>query len=91
MSDLLGVKADIKAAGDVGQDLIARVAALEAQSAKDVNAIADKVIAALTPLVKEGVDAVNTLTITSSNAVDQALRLLRRVNGAAITVTLGPE
>ena len=69
--------------------LMDRIDALEAQSAKDTQAVADKLIAALTPMVKEAVDSVNTLTVTVATSVDEALGLLRR--GVVAKVEWGPE
>ena len=69
--------------------LMDRVDVLEAQSAKDTQAVADKLIAALTPMVKEAVDSVNTLTVTVATSVDEALGLLRR--GVVAKVEWGPE
>lgn len=71
--------------------LMDHIAQLEAQTAKDVDAIADKVIAGLTPSVNQAVAAVNTLTVTASAAVTEIVNTARRINGAKITVDLGPD
>ena len=74
---------ELKLAGDVQ--------ALEAKTALDVQAIADKVIAGLSPLVTQAVDAVNTVTLTVNASVVEITALARRIDGAKLTVTLGPE
>ena len=76
--------ADIKA-------LMDRVDALEAQSAKDVQAIADKVLAELKPMIQSMVDAVNTLTVTGGAAVQETMTTVRRLDGMTVIVKLGPE
>jgi len=64
--------------------LMDRIAQLEAQTAKDVDAIADKVIAAMVPQAQ-------ALTQTVNAVADQAMTLIRRLDGAQVTVKLGPE
>lgn len=71
--------------------LLDRITQLETQTSKDVDAVADKIIAALTPIVKQAVDAVNTLTVTASSAVGEIVNTARRVNGAKLTIELGPD
>lgn len=63
-----------------------RVAALEAQSAKDANAIADKLIAAILPEIQGA-------RVEFSAAVQEMLVTVKRLNGAVVTTTvaLGPE
>lgn len=61
-----------------------RIATLEAQGAKDIGAIADKVIAAILPEVQG-------MRVEFSAAVQETLVLIRRVNGLTVTVALGPE
>lgn len=85
--------------GDISQmeaalsALMDKVAALEAQGARDTNAIADKLIAAIVPLVQSGVDkvtsTVDTLTVTVNSSIMEALRLAKRIDGAKIV--LGPD
>ena len=64
--------------------LMDRIDALEAKEAADLNALADKVIAALTPQLQ-------AITQTVNAVADQAMTVIRRVDGAQITVKLGPE
>ena len=64
--------------------LMDRIAALEAQTAKDTEAIADKVIAALVPQLQ-------ALTQTANAVAGEAMAIIRRIDGAAVTVKLGPE
>lgn len=66
------------------QYLMDRTDQLEAQTAKDTRAIADKVIAALVPQVQ-------AMTQTVNAVADQAMTLIRRLDGATVTVKLGPE
>lgn len=62
--------------------ILDRIGQLEAQAAKDTNAIADKVIAAVVPQIQ-------ALTETANAVADQAMSLLRRIDGASVTVKLG--
>jgi hypothetical protein len=71
--------------------LLQRIDSLEAQIARDANAIADKVIEALAPRVDEAVKAVNTMTITVGCAADLAIRTIQRVDGMSVAVKLGPD
>lgn len=80
--NLNSIPADIKA-------LMDRVDALEARSAADMQRIADQIIKALAPEVQAMVDAVNTLTVTASAAVEEVVNTVRRVDGASVTVKLG--
>ena len=73
------------------QLLMDRVATLESQSAKDVQAIADKVLAELKPMVQSVVDAANALVVTVDGSVTETLALIRRIDGMKVTVTLAPE
>lgn len=73
------------------RELFDRVDALETKGAADVQAIADKVIAGLQPMVKEAVDGVNNLTVTVGVSIQEVTALARRIDGAKLTVTLGPE
>ena len=61
--------------------LMDRIAELERQSAKDMDALADKVIAALVPQAQ-------AITQTVNAVADQTLTLLRQVDGATITINL---
>ena len=71
------------------RSLMDRVDALEARSAADMQRIADQIIKALAPEVQAMVDAVNTLTVTASAAVEEVVNTVRRVDGASVTVKLG--
>ncbi len=71
--------------------LIDNISQLETKTAGDIQAIADKVIAGLQPMVKEAVDAVNTLTLTANASVVEITGLARRIDGAQMKFTLGPE
>lgn len=86
--DPLGIQKAMAAAPAELQPLIQylmdRTDALEAQAAKDTEAIADKVIAAVVPLGQAMVQTVN-------NVADEAMTLIRRFDGASMTVKLGPE
>lgn len=62
--------------------LMDRLDALESKEAADLNALADKVIAAVVPQLQ-------AVTQTFNAVADQTLSLLRRVDGASIR--LGPE
>lgn len=66
-----------------------RIAQLETQIAKDVNAIADKVIAAVLPEVQGARASVDQMAVVISASVTEALNLAKRLNGA--TLSLGPE
>jgi hypothetical protein len=63
--------------------LMDRIDALEAKEAADLNALADKVIAAVTPQLQAITETVNGLT-------DQALGVVRRIDGLTLTMKLGP-
>lgn len=63
-------------------EIMDRLGALEAQTAKDTEAIADKVIAALVPQVQ-------AVTQTLNAVADEVLTVVRRIDGATITVRLG--
>ena len=87
--DLLGVQADLTKTQAMLQEALDRIAALETQSAKDLDTLATKVIDGLSPMVKQGVDAINTATIAVSNGINEVVTLARRIDGA--TFKLGPE
>lgn len=71
--------------------LIESISQLETKTAGDVEAIADKVIAGIQPMVKEAVDAVNTVTLTINASVVEITGLARRIDGAEMKFTLGSE
>ncbi len=75
----------------VMEALMDRVMQAEAQSAKDAAAIADRVLAGLAPMVQQAVDGVNTLTLTVDASVQEIVGLARRIDGAKVTIALGPE
>jgi hypothetical protein len=86
--DPIGLKAAVAALPAEIQPILAtlldRIDALEAQTAKDTKAIADEVIAALVPQAQ-------ALTQTVNAVANQAMTLIRRIDGASMTVKLGPE
>lgn len=86
--DPIGLKAAVAALpGEVQPVLTAlmdRIDALEAKEAADLDALADKVIAALTPQLQ-------AITQTVNAVADQAMTIIRRVDGATVTVKLGPQ
>lgn len=86
--DPLGIQAALKAAPAEVQPLLQllmdRLDAPEAQSAKDTKAIADELIAALVPQAQAMAQTVNAVA-------DQAMTLLRRLDGASATIRLGPS
>ena len=77
---------DLSAVVNQQQD---RLAALEGQVAKDVNAITDKVTAALLPELQGARASIDQMTVVINAAVTEALALARRIDGA--TFKLGPE
>jgi allophanate hydrolase subunit 1 len=89
--DILGLEKLPAEAQPIIKQLLDRVDALEAQSAKDISAIADKVIAGLGPKVDEVVTAVNTITLTVNASVVEITALARRIDGAKLKFELGPE
>ena len=70
---------------------LTQAAALESQTARDVNQITDKVLAELKPMVQSVVDAANALVVTVDGSVTETLALIRRIDGMKVTVTLAPE
>ena len=91
--DPLGLQQSIAALAD-------KVAALEAQAAKDQNAIVDKVLVAILPEIRamraavtSGIEkactSVDQITLTVNASVTEALALARRIDGASFR--LGPE
>lgn len=87
--DILGIQTDLAKAQASLDEALTRIATLEAQSAKDVGAITDKVIAALLPEVKAARASIDQLTLVASASVTEALALARRIDGAKFS--LGPE
>ena len=71
--------------------ILQSITALEAKAAADESAIAKQVIDGLTPMVKQAVDGVNTLTLTLDASVQEIVGLARRIDGASMKITLGPE
>ena len=71
--------------------LMDRIDALEKQGAADGRSIAAEVIAELKPMVQQAVDAVNTLTLTAGASVQLLTATAQRIDGATITINLGPE
>lgn len=86
--DPIGLKAAVAALPAEIQPVLGalmdRIDALETQSAKDTQAIADKVLAALIPQLQAITQSVNAVA-------DQALGVVRRIDGFTITMKLGPE
>ena len=80
---------DINQLGTVVSGLMDRIAALEAQSAKDTNAIADKLIAAVLPVIQAAGASVDTMTLTVNASATEFLRLAKRIDGAKLV--LGPD
>lgn len=62
--------------------LMDRIDALEKQSAADMDQLATKIIAALVPQAQ-------ALTQTVNAVADEALTVIRRLDGATLTVKLG--
>lgn len=89
--DLLGVQKDLDTMGAQLTSALARIADLEAQTAKDVDAIADKLIAALLPEAQAARASVDQLTVVCSASVTEVLALARRIDGAALSFKLAPE
>jgi hypothetical protein len=98
--DPLGLQADIAKTQAALNAALDRIAALEAQTAKDVSAIADKVLNGVLPEVQamrvslaagidKAVDSVNQLSLVASASVTEALALARRIDGAKFI--LAPE
>lgn len=84
--DPIGLKAAVAALPaelqPVLSALMGRIDALEAKEAADLDALADKVIAAVIPQLQ-------AMTQTVNAVADQAMTLIRRVDGASMTVKLG--
>jgi hypothetical protein len=89
--DLLGVQKDLDQAKKDLADALDRIAILEAQTAKDVSLIAGTILAGVTPLLKSAVDAVNTITLTVNATAVELQAIVRRLDGANLTLALGPE
>lgn len=96
--DLLGLQNSVTQMQKLLDDQQAKILQLESQTARDVNVIVDKVLAGVMPRVDaaaaevQGVrEAVELMTTTISAAVTEALGVVRRLNGASVTMQLGPE
>ncbi len=96
--DPLGGKAIAEAAAKLPAEMqefatavMAQMTVLETKSALDVNAIADKVLAGLKPMVEQATGAVNTMTLTVNASVVEVTALVRRIDGASMRFSLGPE
>lgn len=84
---------DINALNDKLEAALTRIAELEDKTAKDIDAMADKVIAAFTPKVDaalasfdKAVGAVNTLTVTASGGIEE---VVNSVNAITMLVKRG--
>ena len=89
--DILGVQKDIaelKALANQQQD---RITTLEGQLAKDVNQVVDKVLAAVLPEFEKARQSIDTMTVAIDVSITEALGVIRRLNGAKLKITLGPE
>ncbi len=71
--------------------MIISVTQLESKTAADVQTIADAVINGLKPMIKDAVDAVNTVTLTVNASVVEVTALARRLDGSTVRFALGPE
>lgn len=98
MADFLGTKAVAAAAEKLPAELqefatavIGQLTVLETKAAVDVQAIAAQILTGLQPMVQQTTEAVNTMTLTVNAGVMELTGLARRLNGATVTVTLGPE
>jgi hypothetical protein len=89
--DILGIQKDLDTTRAALNQALDRIAQLETQTAKDVDAIASKVIGGLSPLVKEATDAINTVALTVNATATIAQNVIRRLDGATATLKLGPE
>ena len=70
---------------------IDQAAALESKTALDVNQIVDKILAGVMPRIDRTCEAVDTLTLTVGASAQELLTTARRIDGATVTVKLGPE
>ena len=68
-----------------------QASALESKTALDVNQIVDKVIAGVMPRIDKTCAAVDTLTLTIGASVQELMTTVQRIDGATVTVKLGPE
>jgi hypothetical protein len=68
-----------------------RLAALEAQGAKDSQILAQQVIDGVKSAIQPAVEAVNTVALTVNASVTEITALARRIDGATFTAKLGPE
>jgi hypothetical protein len=66
-----------------------QIAALEAKIAEDANSIADKLLGQIMPEVRGIRESVDSLILTTSNAVDEVVNVVSRIDGASVTVKLG--
>lgn len=91
--DPLGIQAALKAVPAEAQPLIKmlmdRMDALEAQTAKDAQALAAQIDAAVEKVIAALVPQAQAMTQTVNAVADQAMTLLRRLDGASIH--LGPS
>jgi hypothetical protein len=91
ISDPLALEKALDRIAALESTVAAQAIAIESKTAADASAIAKQVIDGLSPIVKDAVEAVNTLTVTGSNAINEALNTVRRLDGLTIAVKLGPE
>lgn len=69
----------------------AMAAALETQTAKDVKSITDGLVAAILPEVAAVRASIDQAVLVINASVTEVTALVRRIDGAQVTVKLGPE
>lgn len=89
--DILGLQNAVNKLQQTADEQQQKIATLESQVAKDVNQIADKVIAAVMPEVEKLRQSFDSLILVVDASVTEALGVVRRINGASVTVKLGAE
>lgn len=85
---------DINALNDKLEAALTRIAELEDKTAKDIDAMADKVIAAFSPKVDAALEAVNTLTVTASNGIGEVVNSVNAITALVkrgVVTQWGPE
>jgi hypothetical protein len=89
--DLLGLQSALDKTNTDLAAALDKITALEVKAATDTQATAQLVLDGLKPLVQDAVNAVNTVTLTINASVTEITALARRLNGAEVKLTLGPE
>jgi hypothetical protein len=93
--DILGIQEKLEQMVALLNQQQDRIAQLEAQVSKDLNAVVDKVLAAMLPEVQAmrgSVDqAVLVVSASATEAMGLVTRTIARLDGAGITLKLGPD